>query len=101
MPEDDVGRQHEGDDAPRIPDAANSLAGVDVPSPPEDVLINAFLQYPFLVDSRSRRWTSDNPVVFVMRGVSGSGKSTVVDAIQGQKSPNSYQDFSRIAKEII
>ena len=40
-----------------------------------------YLQFPFLTDERSRKWVSDNPVLFVMRGLSGSGKSTVVRAI--------------------
>ena len=40
-----------------------------------------YLQFPFLTDERSRKWVSENPVLFVMRGLSGSGKSTVVRAI--------------------
>lgn len=42
---------------------------------------NDYLQFPFLVDQRSKKWVSENSVLFVMRGLSGSGKSTVVRAI--------------------
>ena len=40
-----------------------------------------YLQFPFLTEERSRKWVSENPVLFVMRGLSGSGKSTAVRAI--------------------
>ena len=54
---------------------------IDIERGDAEVDEEEYLQFPFLTDERSRKWVSDNPVLFVMRGLSGSGKSTVVRAI--------------------
>ena len=38
--------------------------------------------FPFLVDSRTIRHVEGSKVMFIMRGLSGSGKSTIVRLLQ-------------------
>ena len=40
-----------------------------------------YLDFPFLTDIETIQWLKKNRVVFVMRGLPGSGKSTLVNAI--------------------
>ncbi|KAL3854392.1 hypothetical protein ACJMK2_013663 [Sinanodonta woodiana] len=40
------------------------------------------LNFPFLVDARTRQWVSRSKTIFIMRGLPGSGKSTIVREIQ-------------------
>ena len=47
----------------------------------DPVSTDPHLQFPFLTDARSLRWVETHPVIFLMRGLSGSGKSTVAEAI--------------------
>ncbi len=41
-----------------------------------------YLDFPFLSEERSWCWAREHLTMFVMRGLSGSGKSTVVSAIR-------------------
>lgn len=41
-----------------------------------------YLSFPFLIDPQSIKWYKKNRIMLVMRGLSGSGKSTIVQAIQ-------------------
>ena len=40
-----------------------------------------YLDFPFLTDSETIQWIKKNRVIFIMRGLPGSGKSTLVNAI--------------------
>ncbi len=46
-------------------------------SPTED----PYLQFPFFVDKNCWRWVSSHRTMFVLRGLSGSGKSTIVKTV--------------------
>ena len=40
-----------------------------------------YLDFPFLTDPETIQWIKKNRVIFIMRGLPGSGKSTLVKAI--------------------
>ena len=50
-----------------------------------------YLDFPFLEDELTIQWIKKNRIVFVMRGLPGSGKSTIVKAIS-----DLYQDRNPI-----
>ncbi|TRY61482.1 hypothetical protein TCAL_02166 [Tigriopus californicus] len=48
----------------------------------EAISEDPYLSFPFLIDPPSIQWYKENQVMLVLRGLSGSGKSTIVQAIQ-------------------
>ena len=59
----------------------DGLANLSVNDVEEKGDSDDYLRFPFLAEEKSRKWVAGNPVLFVMRGLPGSGKSTVARAI--------------------
>ncbi|KAK3593508.1 hypothetical protein CHS0354_037031 [Potamilus streckersoni] len=55
--------------------------GIIAPHQPQPIQ-QGTLNFPFLVDARTRHWVSRSKTMFIMRGLPGSGKSTIVREIQ-------------------
>ena len=75
------GGKGDGDKVMEINDIGELKITQEQDTIPRDIRENEYLQFPFLVDPKSKKWVEENKVVFVMRGLSGSGKSTVVESI--------------------
>ena len=52
------------------------------------------MNFPFLVDDNTISWIRSNHVMFVMRGLPGSGKSTLVNAIKSVYAKDAAGDFT-------
>ena len=71
----------EGSLRTRTVDGLANLSVNDVEERGDAAVENDYLRFPFLTEEKSRKWVSENPVLFVLRGLPGSGKSTVTRAI--------------------
>ena len=80
---DDAIKQSENDTIAKVENLALSREIDDVKL--------KYLDFPFLEDEQTIQWIKKNRIVFVMRGLPGSGKSTIVKAIS-----KLYQDRSPI-----
>ena len=51
------------------------------------------MDFPFLVDDNTISWVRSNHVMFIMRGLPGSGKSTLVETIKSVYAKDAMGDF--------
>ena len=55
---------------------------------------SSYLDFPFLIDENTVKWVKSNNVIFIMRGLPGSGKSTIVKSM---KNVYGHVDSNKIA----
>lgn len=55
--------------------------------------ISEFMDFPFLCKNETLNWIRSNLVMFVMRGLPGSGKSTIVSKLKEVYGENDLNDF--------
>ena len=77
-------------DAKSENDAITKVGNLTLSREIDDVKLK-YLDFPFLEDELTIQWIKKNRIVFVMRGLPGSGKSTIVQAIS-----KLYQDRSPV-----
>ena len=87
----------EGLDATRVyistPSKDDQIQVHEISSTTTSIIEQPYLDFPFLVDDNTISWIRSNHVMFLMRGLPGSGKSTLVNAIKSVYAKNATGDF--------
>ena len=65
----------------------------EISSTTTTVIDELFMDFPFFVDDDTIKWIRSNRVMFIMRGLPGSGKSTLVKTIQSIYAEDATGDF--------
>ena len=66
----------------------------EVTSTTKNDVAQPYMDFPFLVDDNTIRWIRSNHVMFIMRGLPGSGKSTLVNQIKSIYGKDAMGDFT-------
>ena len=87
----------EGLDAARITISSSTkddqIQVNEISSTTNTTLDQLFMDFPFFVDDDTIKWIRSNRVMFIMRGLPGSGKSTLVKTIKSIYAKDATGDF--------